>query len=41
MRDGIQPEELGFRPRVVGVIEIRRDFGLGDGALSSPGAVGL
>ena len=40
VRGGIDPGDLCFRPRVVGVDEIRKDFRSRDKTLSSPGAAG-
>ena len=40
LRGGIDPRNLRFRPRVVGVVEIWKDFQPGDGNLSSPGCAG-
>ena len=40
MRGGIDPGNLRFRPRVVGVVEVWKDFYSGDDTLSSPGAAG-
>ena len=40
MWGGIDPGDLCFRPRVVGFVEIWRDFSSGDEKLSSPGATG-
>ena len=40
MRGGIEPRDLRFRPRVVGVVEIWKDFESRDEALSSPGVAG-
>ena len=40
LQGGIDPEDLRFRPRVVGVVEIWKDFSPGDVKLSSPGAAG-
>ena len=40
LRGGIDPEDLRFRPRVVGVVEILKNFSSGDGKLSSPGVAG-
>ena len=37
---GIDPGDLRFRPRVVGVIEIWKYFESGDEKLSSPGVAG-
>ena len=39
-RGDIDPEDLCFRPRVVGVVDIWKDFKSGDETLSSPGAAG-
>ena len=36
----IDPGNLRFRPRVVGVVQIWKDFCSGDGKSSSPGAAG-
>ena len=38
MRSGIDPWDLRFRPRVVGAVEIWKDFKSGDETLSSTGA---
>ena len=38
VRSGIDPGDLRFRPRYVGVMEIWKDFLSGDGNVSSPGA---
>ena len=38
MRCGVDPGEVGFRPRFVGVDGAWTDFWNGDGALSSSGA---
>ena len=40
LRGDIDPGDLSFRPRVVGVVEIKKDFCPGDGSLFSPGAAG-
>ena len=40
MRCGVDPEEVGFRPRFVGLDGVWKDFQNGYGALSSPGASG-
>ena len=40
LRGGIDPGDLRFRPRVVGVVEVRKYSRSGDGNLSSPGAAG-
>ena len=40
LRSGINPGGLRFRPRVVGVVEIWKDFYSGDEKLSSPGVAG-
>ena len=40
LRDGIDPGDLRFRPRVFGVVDIWKYFCPGDGNLSSPGAAG-
>ena len=40
LRGGINPGDLRFRPRVVVVAEIWKDFFPGDGKLSSPGVAG-
>ena len=40
-RGGIDPGDLCFRPRIVGVVEIWRDFSSEHTTLSSPGAAGL
>ena len=39
-RGGIDPGDICFRPRVVQVVEIWRDFSSEDTTLSSPGAAG-
>ena len=39
--DGVDPGELGFCPRGVGVVEIWKDVCNGNGAQSSPGAARL
>ena len=38
LRGGIEPGDLHFNPRVIGVVERWKDFRSGDGNLSSPGA---
>ena len=38
MRCGVDPGEVGFRPRFVGVDGVRKDPWNGDGALSPSGA---
>ena len=38
MRCGVDPGEVGFRPRFAGVDGVWKDFWNGDGALSSSGA---
>ena len=38
-RGGIDPGDLCFRPRAVGVVDLWRYFTSGDKTLSSPGAV--
>ena len=40
LRGGIHPEDLPLRPRVVGAVEIWKDFSPGDRNSSSPGAAG-
>jgi len=40
VRGGIDPGDLRFRPRVVGVVEIWKNCWSGDGKLYSPGAAG-
>ena len=41
MRGGVDPpRELRFRPRVVGFVDVWKDFRSGDGNLSSPGCAG-
>ena len=40
MGGGIDPGDLCFCPRVVGVVEMRREFSSGDNTLSSLGAAG-
>ena len=37
---GINPGDLRFRPRAIGVVEVWKDFCSGDETLSSPGAAG-
>ena len=41
LQGGIDPEDLRFRARVVGVVEIWKDFCSGDETLTFPGAAGL
>ena len=41
VRSGIDPGDLRFRPRVIGIEEVLRDFSSGNKTLSSPGAAGL
>ena len=41
LRRGIDPGNVRLRPRVVGVLEIWKDFWPGDGNLSSPGCHGF
>ena len=40
MRSGINPRDHRFRPRCVGVADVRKDFCSGDGILSFPGGAG-
>ena len=40
LRGGINPGDLRFRPRVVGVVDIWKGFWSGDETLSSPGMTG-
>ena len=40
LRGGIDPGDLRFRPRVVGVVEMWKVFRSGNENLSSPGAAG-
>ena len=41
VRGGVDPGELDFRPRGVGVVDISKDVCTGDGSQSSSGAAGL
>ena len=40
LRGGIDPGDLRFRPRVVGVVEMWKDFQYEDETLSYPGVAG-
>ena len=40
LRGGIDPGDLRFRTRVVGAVDVWKDFSSGDGNPSSPGCAG-
>ena len=40
VRGGIDPEDHRSRPRFVGVLDVWKDFRLGDGTISRPGGAG-